>query len=85
MMPQDMVRKKASVTTNLLTWLAVHGNLCLALRHPANRGASRPHVLKFTKELGKQLVKWGVITQSQLEEAEKTEIEEGSGDFIDEI
>lgn len=69
------------MTTNLLTWLAVHGNLCLALRHPRNVGASRPFVVKFVKDLGKKLVEWGAITEEQLKYAERIEIEEGSTDL----
>ena len=71
----------AQVTANHLTWLAVHGNLCLALRHPANKGPSRQWVLTFVKDLGKALVKWGVITEEELKQTEKTEIEAGSTDI----
>jgi len=78
--PEELVNKHVSVTTNLLTWLAIHGNLCLALRHPANKGPSRPLVVNFTKQLGKKLVEWGVLTHQQLKSAEKLEIEEGSTD-----
>ena len=70
-----------SMTTNLAVWLAVHGNLCLALRHPRNIGASRPFVIKFVKHLGKKLVEWGAITEEQLQSAERLEIEEGSTDL----
>jgi len=72
---------QAQVTANYLTWLAVHGNLCLALRHPQNRGPSRKYIVNFVKGLGKMLVAAGVITQRQLKEAERLEIEEGSQDL----
>jgi hypothetical protein len=81
MKPEELVQKQVSVTTNLLTWLAIHGNLCLALRHPQNRGPSRQYVTNFTKNLGKKLVEWEVITEQQLEATEKLEMEEGSTDF----
>ena len=71
-----------SISANLLTWLTVHGNLCLALRHPQNRGASRPYVIGFTKELGKLLVRYGVMTEEQLKHAEREEAKEGSTDFL---
>jgi hypothetical protein len=77
-----MLTHKAQVTTDLLTWLGVHGNLCLALRHPGNRGPGRRLIIAFVKNLGKTLVNFGVITESQLKAAEKLEIEEGSSDLF---
>ena len=81
-MSEKALLKTAEIRANLLTWLTVHGNLCLALRHPENRGASRSYVVQFTKQLGQALVKWGVITQAQLREAHKLELEEGSNDLV---
>jgi len=78
---ERQLKTEASVTTNLLIWLAIHGNLCLALRHPQNKGASRQLVMKFVKELGQKLVRWGVITKEELEDAEKTEREESPHGF----
>jgi hypothetical protein len=69
------------VKADLLTWMIVHGNLCLALRHPQNRGPSRNVAVMLTKALGKALVEWGALTSEQLEEAEKLEAEEGSREF----
>jgi len=83
--PEEEAKKQIntynSITTNQLTWLAVHGNICLALRHPQNIGASRPLVEKFVKELGKKLVEWRVVTQEELEAAEKLEREESPHGF----
>jgi len=79
---QKLLLKTAQVTTNYLTWLGVHGNLCLALRHPMNKGPSRQWVFAFVQDLGKSLVKWGVLTEQELKKIEKTEIEEGSTDFM---
>lgn len=81
MKPEEMVKKAAVVKADLLTWLAIHGNLCLALRHPGNTGKSRPYVIAFTKSLGKKLVEWGVVTEEDLRATEKLEIEEGSVDL----
>lgn len=53
-----------------LTWMSVHGNLCLALRHPLNRGASRDLVERFLLELGGKLVDAGVLTPEELAQAE---------------
>jgi len=78
---EELARTTMTVTAPQLTWLAVHGNLCLALRHPDNRGASRPWVLAFVKALGQHLVDAGVLTDAELRVAEKLEAEEGSPDL----
>jgi len=62
-------------------WLTVHGYLCLALRHPKNRGPSREHLVKFVKRLGRVLVEWRVLTEEQLRHIEKVEVEKGTEDF----
>ena len=67
---------------NYLTLMAVHGSLCLALRHPGNRGPAREHVVSFTKSLGEWLVHEGVLTPEQLAEAQRLEVEEGSADLL---
>jgi len=77
------LNKNASISAPLITWVAIHGNLCLALRHPNNVGDSRKLVLNFVKDLGKFLVDCKIFTESQLEAIEKVEIEEGSIDFAD--
>jgi len=83
--PEEEAKKQVStynsIMTNQLTWLAVHGNICLALRHPQNKGASRRLVEKFVKELGNKLVEWKVITQQELEATEKLEQEESPHGF----
>jgi len=70
-------KSQAQVNAPMFIWLAVHGNLCLALRHPENRGPSRPYVEQFVKQLGRWLVVRGAITQREREAAEKLEREEG--------
>lgn len=72
-----------TITASLLTWITVHGNLCLALRHPQNRGPSRKLAVEFVKELGKALVEWKALTPEQLKAAEKLEVEEGSDEFAE--
>ena len=69
------------VTTNTLTAMAVHGALCLALRHPQFRGQSREFVVEFTKSLGEWLVTAGALTPEQLVNAQQLEAREGSEDL----
>lgn len=78
-----LANTQGTVSASLLTWITVHGNLCLALRHPQNRGPSRKLAVEFTKALGKALVEWGALTPEQLKEAEKLEAEEGSSEFAE--
>lgn len=66
-------REMHAFRADLLTWTTVHGNLQLALRHPANVGASRAIAENFVKELGAFLVARGFLTAATLEEAERRE------------
>lgn len=70
------------LNTNNLTMMAVHGSLCLALRHPQFRGKSRSLVIAFVKSLGEWLVTEGIMTQERLAEAQEQEAEEGSSDLL---
>ena len=65
--------ERAELNAQLGTWMAIHGYLCLALRHPGVRGESRPMVLDFVHKLGRILVGTGVLTEEELFYAEKTE------------
>jgi len=61
--------------------LAMHGALCLALRHPQFKGPSRQLVASSVKQMGKYLVDNGILTPEQLAEAEQLEVKEGSADL----
>jgi len=75
---EEALRLFRRVEASGLLWMAIHGNLCLALRHPANLGPSRELVLGFVKNLGRLLVEWGVLTEAQLAAAQKVEQEHGT-------
>jgi len=62
-----------TVETSGLTWLAVHGALALALRHPGYTGPSRALVLSFLEELGHELVRAGVLNDDALQFAKRYE------------
>jgi len=74
-------KKDAAIKANMITLMSIHGNLCLALRHPQNKGRSRQYVVEFVKKLGRFLVETGAITEEQLAQAERLEAEEGSSEF----
>ncbi len=75
--------KEVTINLNVITLLAVHGNLLLALRHPENLGQTRAIVLNFAKQIGEQLVILGAITPEQLEEAYEVESEAGTPELLD--
>ncbi len=57
-----------------ISWLglmAMHGSLCLALRHPKFKGDSRQLVVCITRQIGKYLVENGICSTEIIEEAEK--------------
>jgi hypothetical protein len=60
-------RIEVAVGADLLTWMAVHGNLLLALRHPGNGGAVAAVMRDFVNGLGRMLVDQGILTQAELE------------------
>ena len=66
-------REQGTVSAELIVWVAVHGNLQLALRHPMNFGASRPMVQQFIQQLGIWLVEKGMLTPEILAEADRRE------------
>jgi hypothetical protein len=70
--------KDVTISLNVITLMAVHGNLLLALRHPQNLGESRGIVLNFCKEIGEQLVLLGAMTPEQLKEAYIVESKAGT-------
>jgi len=58
-----------------IAWMAVHGNLQLALRHPRNTGPSREIMLEFVERLGMALVDWGILSEAELALSKQVERE----------
>ena len=58
----EKLRQVLSVEAKAITWLAVYGNLWLAMRHPANTGASTKLVRQTLDGLSRLLIEAGVIT-----------------------
>lgn len=67
-----------SVEAPMLSWVTVHGNLCLALRHPSNRGQSRQICLNMVKQLSEMIVAGGIMTQEEMDQANRVERQAGS-------
>lgn len=81
----DFWFKEVTVKLDVLTLMAVHGNLLLALRHPHNTGESRDRVVQFVKGIGDELVLLGAMTPGQLKEAYRLEAEGGNAEFLEEL
>lgn len=61
-MNYDIATDKASIEAELLTWMAVHGNICLALRHPDNNSTLvRPRMVQLINTIGVLLVDSGFM------------------------
>jgi hypothetical protein len=76
-------RKEVTINLNVITLMAVHGNLLLALRHPQNIGESRDLVIDFVKQIGEELVLLGAMAPEQLKEAYRVESENGIPELLD--
>jgi hypothetical protein len=61
------------VEAEALTWMAVHGNLCLSLRHPQNQGPSRALIADVIRDIGDALVNSGLLTRAEIDQAQVTE------------
>ena len=56
-------------------WLAVHGNLCLSLRHPRNTGPSRKMVEHMVYAIEQALLVAGVLDQTDIDEVHGVEFD----------
>ena len=76
-------RKEVTINLNVITLMAVHGNLLLALRHPRNQGESRDLIIDFCKQIGEELVLLGAMAPEQLKEVYMVESERGIPELLD--
>jgi hypothetical protein len=74
----DKLREVVAVELPMLGWLAIHGNLCLALRHPQNAGESRGQVLTAVRLLSTLIVEQGIMSQTEMDHALRVERQAGS-------
>lgn len=61
------------VEMNVLEWMAIHGNVCLGLRHPKNTGPSRMCAEKFLSVIEDALLMTGVFNTKMIQEIHKVE------------
>ncbi len=68
---QDAARWMTLPPLRAIVLLALHGNLCLALRHPANIGPSRRLVIEMVHELERVLGAAGLTTVADIEKVRR--------------
>ena len=61
--------------------LAVHGNVCLGLRHPTNTGLNRKLALEFIGYVENKLKSAGLINDQDIEKIHNVEQEESPHGF----
>lgn len=76
--------RKVKIEIEVLSLLALHGSVCLALRHPMNTGESRKMMVEFVKQAGRYLVDLRALTPAELIDIERIEAAEGSEDIMSE-
>lgn len=69
----EELKKVIAIEFPALSWITIHGNLCLALRHPQNVGASRPVAISALEWIEQQLFMAGILDQEDIETIHKTE------------
>ena len=69
----DEYEKIISMEFDALSWLAILGNVTLALRHPQNIGASRALVLSIRERIEKNLMFNDIIDQEDINSMRSTE------------
>jgi ABC-type nitrate/sulfonate/bicarbonate transport system ATPase subunit len=75
----EVAKNPLMIEADLLTWMTVHGNILLALRHPENTGETRAIAQRFVDELGRKLVEGGIINQAELDYCRQEEEKAASG------
>lgn len=70
---------RVDVNASLLDWLAVHGFLCLALRHPGPTDSTREIISRIVDRLATLVVDGGLLTREEMQEAHNVEQEHWRG------
>lgn len=64
--------KDITITLPAFQWLGIHGNTCLGLRHPENKGPSRALVISFLIKLEGMLLEESLLTPEDISYIHKT-------------
>lgn len=71
--------KEIAVTLPALSWLTIHGTVCLGLRHPHNTGPSRKIAEDFITSIETFLMQNDLLTPEDIQLIRKTKREVRSG------
>lgn len=74
-----MIQAPLGVELPMHTWLAVHGNLVLALRHPGNDGPSRTMIQDLVSLLEGVFLDTGLLTEGQVVAMHQQDEQEQAG------
>ncbi len=67
---------RIAIEMSIVQAMALHGNICLAMRHPQNNNQLiRNLMMQVIYEIGGMLVRTGALTEDERNYAERTEIE----------
>lgn len=75
MADHELIHAPLGVELPVLSWLAVHGSLLLALRHPEHQGSSRQLVEDVVAGLEGVFLDHGILTEAQLATMHEQEAE----------
>lgn len=62
-----------SITLPAYFWLSVHGNVCLGLRHPENKGTSRNMAITFLTRIENVLLRESLLSPEDISLIHKTD------------
>lgn len=74
---QEKAAERVAVEADLFTWMTVHGNLLLALRHPGNQGPSANVARNFVEALEAVLLRGGILDQEDIDKSHEVEQQQG--------
>ena len=72
-MQASELNRNITFTAPAYVWLAVHGNLCLSLRHPLNTGPSRRLAEEHIVGIEQALLTVGVLDAEDIKKIHRTE------------
>ena len=64
--------EKITLSLSAIQWISVHGNTCLGLRHPDNKGTSRSSAIDFLLKLEGKLLEKSLLSPEEVSLIHKT-------------
>jgi len=67
----DLLNERLIQSARVEDWIAIYGNLLLALTHPHNKGEAVERVRAFIDNLEDMFLRWKVFNKEQIAEMRK--------------